>query len=444
MKTQFVCSSCGTVYNKWAGHCLSCNSWNSIEEEVIEKTKHKNDIKVSVTKISDIDFVDNDERIVSDFSEINRVLGGGIVRGASILLGGEPGIGKSTLLLQLSSGLCDLSYKVLYISGEESIKQIKLRAERLNAGKSSLMLASITNLAEILSAISKGYDLVIIDSIQTIYSDALGSAPGTVSQIRTCSHEISSMCKKSNTSLIFVGHVTKEGEIAGPKLLEHMVDAVMYFESGQVHGNFRIVRSIKNRFGEVNEIAVFEMKQHGLLEITNPSEIFLQNRGAKISGSAIFAALEGSRPLLIEIQALVSKSNMPMPRRSVVGADPNRLSMLIAVLSTRYGINLSHYDVYLSVTGGLKIVEPAADLAIVAALISAINEKPLRYDSVFFGEIGLAGEIRKVMQKDLRIKEAEKLGFEKIFCPSQGGDDLQSKDSLIVEMSHILELKNLI
>jgi DNA repair protein RadA/Sms len=334
------------------------------------------------------------------------------------LIGGDPGIGKSTLLLQLTSDLADIGVKSLYVTGEESASQVKLRASRLRAfSKTSYVLAA-TNVHDIIATIDKlgkEISLVVIDSIQTIYSDDFSAAPGTVSQIRAATHELITYAKTHNIILLLVGHVTKDGQLAGPKVLEHMVDTVLYFE-GDASYHYRILRSIKNRFGSVNEIGVFEMTGNGLKEVKNPSELFLMERENNVSGISVFAGMEGSRPILVEVQALITPTNMVTPRRSVVGWDPNRLSMILAVLSVRYGLNLSSYEVYLSIAGGLKITEPAADLAVAAASVSAASNNPLPKASVFFGEIGLSGEVRKVTQVDSRINEATKLGFNKIFC----------------------------
>jgi DNA repair protein RadA/Sms len=360
-------------------------------------------------------------RTKTPIEELNRVLGGGLVSGSAILIGGDPGIGKSTLLLQLSTSLSKSDMGCLYITGEESINQIKLRAERLDIKDNKTGLLAATNVEDIISTIDQNkekLDLVVIDSIQTIATNELSSSPGTVSQIRASAHILINYAKQNNITLLLACHVNKDGQLAGPKVLEHMVDTVLYFE-GDHNNHFRILRSIKNRFGGVNEIGVFEMTSKGLMEISNPSELFLMERENNVTGSAVFAGIEGSRPLLIEVQALIAPTNMATPRRSVVGWDSNRLSMIIAVLGVRFGLNLASHEVYLSVAGGLRITEPAADLAVAAALISAASNKPLPQGSIFFGEVGLSGEVRKVSQTEARIKEATKLGFQQMYCCSK-------------------------
>lgn len=418
-KKQFACTACGSVSSKWMGQCPDCLEWGTISEEILSASK----ITVSKSgKVQDlqslVDEVESTIRTKTPIEELNRVLGGGLVSGSAILIGGDPGIGKSTLLLQLSSSLSQNNMGCLYITGEESTNQIKLRGMRLGISDNRTGLLSATNVEDIISTIDKnkqGLDLVVIDSIQTIATSDLSSAPGTVSQIRACSNMLINYAKQNNITLLLACHVNKDGQLAGPKVLEHMVDTVLYFE-GDHNNHFRILRSIKNRFGGVNEIGVFEMTSKGLVEILNPSELFLMERENNVSGSAVFAGIEGSRPLLIEIQALIAPTNMATPRRSVVGWDNNRLSMIIAVLGVRFGLNLAGHEVYLSVAGGLRITEPAADLAVAAALISAASNTPLPRGSIFFGEVGLSGEVRKVSQTEARVKEASKLGFEQIYC----------------------------
>ncbi len=419
IRKQYTCSNCGSIAPKWSGQCFDCGSWGSIYEDIEQPataTSRREGRELSPEILcGDVNL--EHTRIITPMDELNRVLGGGLVPASAILIGGDPGIGKSTLLLQLTSDLASVGVKSLYVTGEESAEQVKLRASRLNAfGKDSYVLAA-TNVHDILATVDKlksEIKLVVIDSIQTIYSDDFSSAPGTVSQIRAATHELITYAKANNIILLIVGHVTKDGQLAGPKVLEHMVDTVLYFE-GDASYHYRILRSMKNRFGSVNEIGVFEMTSEGLKEVKNPSELFLMDRENNVSGISVFAGIEGSRPLLIEIQALIAPCNMVTPRRSVVGWDPNRLSMILAVLSVRYGLNLSSFEVYLSVAGGLRITEPAADLAVAAALISAASNNPLPQGSVFFGEIGLSGEVRKVTQVDARIKEATKLGFSNIY-----------------------------
>ena len=425
-KKQFACAACGSISGKWMGQCPDCMEWGTISEEIISASK------IAALKVGNVqeiqslaDEVESTMRTKTPIEELNRVLGGGLVSGSAILIGGDPGIGKSTLLLQLSSSLSQNNIGCLYITGEESINQIKLRGMRLGINDNKTGLLSATNVEDIISTIDKNkqnLDLVVIDSIQTIATSDISSAPGTVSQIRACSNILINYAKQNDITLLLACHVNKDGQLAGPKVLEHMVDTVLYFE-GDHNNHFRILRSIKNRFGGVNEIGVFEMTSKGLVEISNPSELFLMERENNVSGSAVFAGIEGSRPLLIEIQALIAPTNMATPRRSVVGWDNNRLSMIIAVLGVRFGLNLAAHEVYLSVAGGLRITEPAADLAVAAALISAASNTPLPKGSIFFGEVGLSGEVRKVSQTEARVKEASKLGFEQIYCSTKGNFD---------------------
>lgn len=440
-KKQFACAACGSVSAKWMGQCPDCMEWGTISEEIMSASK------IVVSKIGNAqvlqslaDEVESTIRMKTPIEELNRVLGGGLVSGSAILIGGDPGIGKSTLLLQLSSSLSQNDMGCLYITGEESTNQIKLRATRLGIKDNKTGLLSATNVEDIISTIDKNkqrLDLVVIDSIQTIATSDLSSSPGTVSQIRACSNMLINYAKQNNITLLLACHVNKDGQLAGPKVLEHMVDTVLYFE-GDHNNHFRILRSIKNRFGGVNEIGVFEMTAKGLIEISNPSELFLMERENNVSGSAVFAGIEGSRPLLIEIQALIAPTNMATPRRSVVGWDNNRLSMIIAVLGVRFGLNLAAHEVYLSVAGGLRITEPAADLAVAAALISAASNTPLPKGSIFFGEVGLSGEVRKVSQTEARVKEASKLGFKQIYC------SFKEDFSGLNQVMHLKQLKGLL
>lgn len=442
-KKQYICNNCGSVAAKWSGQCFDCQAWGTISEEVITAQS------ISVARSGNIlaieecdDSVTEKMRIVTPIQELNRVLGGGLVPASAILIGGDPGIGKSTLLLKLTACLSGANVKCLYITGEESTNQVKLRASRLGLNAEKAQILAATNVHDILATIdsAKSYlDLVVIDSIQTIYSGDFSSAPGTVSQIRATAHELITYAKQNDIVILLVGHVTKDGQIAGPKVLEHMVDTVLYFE-GDPSYHFRILRSIKNRFGGVNEIGVFEMTSTGLQEVTNPSQLFLMERESNVSGTSVFAGIEGSRPILVEVQSLIAPSNLPTPRRSVVGWDANRLSMILAVLSVRYGLNLSSYEVYLSIAGGIKITEPAIDLAVAAAIISASLNKPLPESSIFFGEIGLSGEVRKVSQADMRIKEAVKLGFNRIICAPHSNISGHN----ITTISHIKQLKGLL
>jgi DNA repair protein RadA/Sms len=422
-KKIFICNSCGSSYQKWQGQCVDCLEWNSIEEEAqqLSNSLSQSNIISSGNPLTLEDLsgdIYETSRIITPISELNRVLGGGLVEGSAILIGGDPGIGKSTLLLQLAATLSQHGTKTLYVTGEESTNQVKLRATRLGIKDSKTKIITAGNVGDIISTINLNkdeIDLVVIDSIQTMFVSEISSSPGTTSQVKASAHELINYAKQNNIILLIVGHVTKEGQIAGPKLLEHMVDTVLYFEGDNTH-QFRILRSMKNRFGGVNEIGVFEMRGHGLVEITNPSELFLMERDNNVPGTSIFAGIEGTRPILVEIQALICPSNMPTPRRAVVGWDQNRLAMILAVLSVRFGLNLSTYEVYLTVAGGLKITEPAVDLAVAASIISAAKNIPLPDKSIFFGEIGLSGEVRKVSHTEQRLKEAKKLGFNKAFC----------------------------
>ena len=421
-KKQFVCQSCGSVYSRWIGKCEQCNLWNTLVEEnnskqpgILSKSKGK---KINFEKLNDVNY--DYSRIKTNINELDRVIGGGFVPGSVTLIGGDPGIGKSTLLLQLVGNLSLKKENCIYVSGEESLSQIKMRADRLGIKNNEIEFASVTNASDIAVTINseKKRCILVIDSIQTMYLPQLDSAPGTVSQVKASANELIIAAKKTNTILILIGHLTKDGSIAGPKVLEHMVDTVLYFE-GDNNFQYRILRSFKNRFGANNEIGVFEMLENGLEEVANPSAMFLSERQKEISGTAIFGGLEGTRPILVEIQALVSQSTLPTPRRVIVGWDISRLSMLCAVLETRCKIHLSNMDIFLNVAGGIRLFEPAADLAVAAAIISSVKNIPLSFTSIFFGEIALSGEIRKVSQPELRIKEASKLGFNKINLPSK-------------------------
>lgn len=441
IKRHYICSNCGSISSKWSGQCFDCQAWGTIEEEVLNNNVIQS-VKGNAINLEPFDSsVTENIRIVTPIDELNRVLGGGLVPASAILIGGDPGIGKSTLLLQLATSLDNTGLKALYVTGEESTDQVKLRAVRLGLHSNSSMIVAATNIHDILATIEankKTINLVVIDSIQTMYSDDFSSAPGTVSQIRATAHELITYAKQNNIILLVVGHVTKDGQLAGPKVLEHMMDTVLYFE-GDPSYHFRILRSIKNRFGGVNEIGVFEMTSTGLKEVPNPSQLFLMDRESNVSGTSVFAGIEGSRPILVEVQALIAQSNIPTPRRSVVGWDANRLSMILAVLAVRYGLNLASYEVYLSIAGGLRITEPAVDLAVAAAIISAALDKPLPDKSIFFGEIGLSGEVRNVTQSDIRIKEGKKLGFERMICSSN--KTTQNDDITVI--SHIKQLKNI-
>ena len=420
-QSKFVCQSCGAVTSKWSGKCESCGAWNTITEERSNETPPKGKGLKAATKAQKISLTglsgdsDTPDRTLSGLNEFDRVIGGGFVPGSAILLGGDPGIGKSTILMQAAAALSARGKRVVYISGEEAIAQLRMRAARLGLSDAPVQLGAETNVEDIIATLkseqSDGHvDLVIIDSIQTVWSPVIESAPGTVSQVRASAQDLIHYAKSADTSLVLVGHVTKEGQIAGPRVLEHMVDTVIYFEGDRGH-HFRILRAVKNRFGPTDEIGVFEMRGAGLVEVANPSALFLEAREENVPGSVVFAGLEGTRPLLVEIQALAAPSSLATPRRAVVGWDSNRLSMVLAVLEARCGLSFAGRDVFLNIAGGLKINEPAADLAVAAALISSICNQPLAPNSVTFGEISLSGAIRPVSQTGLRLKEAAKRGF---------------------------------
>jgi len=431
--TQYVCQDCGFCTPKWTGKCEGCNAWNTFVEESSPDLMPKS---LNPAKGHKIDLVplkgemESPPRLASDIQEFDRVCGGGLVPGSVILVGGDPGIGKSTLLLQVAAAASQKG-KCFYISGEEAIDQVRLRAQRLGVEDTTVSLASATNVRDILASLEgkDGPDVVIIDSIQTMYVDTFDSTPGTVSQVRASAQELIRIAKKRSITMILVGHVTKEGTIAGPRVLEHMVDTVLYFEGERGH-QFRILRSVKNRFGATDEIGVFEMTEKGLAEVPNPSALFLANRQGDISGSCVFAGLEGTRPVLVEIQTLVSASNLATPRRNVVGWDSNRLSMILAVLDARCGVNFAGKDVHLNVAGGYRIAEPAADLAVAASLLSSLSGMAIPQDAVFFGEIGLSGEVRCVGQQEARLKEAQKLGFHTAFMPTTHGKKSAESSSL--------------
>jgi DNA repair protein RadA/Sms len=422
---SYVCNGCGAVSSKWSGKCDSCNEWNTITEETAAASAAPKGLGAS-KKGRRIEFVKLDDpssrktymRHITNISEFDRVTGGGLVPGSATLIGGDPGIGKSTLILQALCALAKKNVRCLYVSGEESVEQVRMRAVRLGLQDAPVELAAATNVRDIVASMDEqGVALLVIDSIQTMFVDTIDSAPGTVTQVRTSAQEIVRVAKAKNIAVIFVGHVTKEGQIAGPRVLEHMVDTVLYFEGERSH-QFRILRAVKNRFGPTDEIGVFEMAAEGLVEVENPSALFLAQRQGNVTGSAVLAGLEGTRPILVEVQALVAPSSLGSPRRAVLGWDPNRLAMIVAVLEARCGLQLSSHDIFLNIAGGIRINEPAADLAVAAALISALTGKPLPAETVFFGEIGLAGEIRQVAQPDLRLKEASKLGFKDAVIPS--------------------------
>lgn len=445
-KSLYVCQACGATAARWAGKCSACGEWNSLVEETDAGPPPGSGItrqsKGRVIKLETlIGSAEEAPRFSSGIAELDRVTGGGIVPGSAILIGGEPGIGKSTLLLQVASHLARRGGRSIYFSGEEAIAQVRLRAGRLGLADAQVGLASETNLANILATLSddRPADLVIIDSIQTLWADTLDAAPGTVSQVRAAALALIRYAKMAGSALLLVGHVTKDGQIAGPKVIEHMVDTVLYFE-GDRGLSYRILRAVKNRFGPSDEIGVFEMVTGGLQEVANPSELFLGDRDSQSPGAAVFAGIEGTRPLLVEIQALVAPSGLGTPRRAVVGWDSNRLAMLLAVLDARCGVSFTGHDVYLNVAGGLKITEPAADLAASAALLSAVSGVPLPHDAVYFGEVSLSGAVRPATMMTARLKEASKLGFSQAFLPESGEVD---ESGLKVSLSRIGHLKSL-
>ncbi|WP_088006726.1 DNA repair protein RadA [Indiicoccus explosivorum] len=430
-KTKFMCQTCGYESPKWMGRCPGCGSWNTMVEEVeVTQTKGPRGAfqhTVTSQKATPITAVETKEapRVTTELGELNRVLGGGIVPGSLVLIGGDPGIGKSTLLLQVSALLANRGERVLYISGEESIRQTKLRAERLGVTSPDLFILAETNLEMLHNTIEEmNPKFVIVDSIQTVHHPEVTSAPGSVSQVRECTAELMRIAKTKNIAIFLVGHVTKEGQIAGPRLLEHMVDTVLYFE-GERHHTFRILRSVKNRFGSTNEIAIFEMLQSGLKEVLNPSELFLQERADGASGSVVVASMEGTRPILVEIQALVTESSFNYPKRMATGLEQNRVSLLMAVLEKRAGMLLQTHDAYIKVAGGVKLDEPAIDLAVLASIVSSFRDKPSKVDDCIIGEVGLTGEIRRVSRIEQRVQEAAKLGFRRAIVPASnlGGWD---------------------
>ncbi|RED50492.1 DNA repair protein RadA [Seonamhaeicola aphaedonensis] len=444
VKTTFFCQKCGVQYAKWQGQCNACKAWNTITEEVIQKPE-KSDWKTTTStikhvskplKINEID-LSEDARLNTLDSEFNRVLGGGLVPGSLTLLGGEPGIGKSTLLLQIS---LKLPYRVLYVSGEESQKQIKMRAERINPNNSNCYILTETKTQNIFKQVEDlEPEIVIIDSIQTLHSDYIESSSGSISQIKECTTELIKFSKETATPVILIGHITKDGHIAGPKILEHMVDTVLQFEGDRNHV-FRILRANKNRFGSTNELGIYEMQGSGLREVSNPSEILISKKDEELSGNAIAATLEGMRPLMIEVQALVSTAVYGTPQRSATGFNAKRLNMLLAVLEKRAGFRLGAKDVFLNITGGINVDDPAIDLAVVAAILSSNEDVALQQDFCFASEVGLSGEIRPIQRVEQRILEAEKLGFSTIFISKYNKISLKSSSIRIQMISKIEDL----
>ena len=440
----FVCQSCGTSHPRWAGRCDECGAWNSIGEEASASPGAGG--KASGQRLALVPLTGDTvppPRLPSGIEELDRVLGGGTVAGATMLIGGDPGIGKSTLMLQAAAAVAARKRRVVYVSGEESIDQIRLRAARLGLADAPIQLASATSAGDVLATVDRpdAPGLLIVDSIQTMWVEALEQAPGTVTQLRAAAQALIRFAKQRGSALMLIGHVTKDGQIAGPRVLEHMVDAVLYFEGERGH-QFRILRAVKNRFGPANEIGVFEMAEAGLVPVANPSALFLADREDGIAGSAVFAGMEGTRPLLVEIQALVAPSGLGTPRRAVVGWDVNRLAMLLAVLETRCGLVMSNRDVYLNVAGGLRVEEPAADLAVAAAIISSELGRPVPSSCVFFGEVGLGGEVRAVGHADARLKEAGKLGFLRAVLPRAGKE--LSSDLRLDQLARLEELAPLL
>lgn len=452
--TAFFCKECGYESAKWFGQCPACKQWNTFVEEPVRTKSVKGVVDINNSglkssgavpvKLADISAEDTD-RTTTGIKELDRVLGGGIVEGSLVLVGGDPGIGKSTLLLQMCHNLSESGKSVLYISGEESLAQIKIRAQRVGGFNDNLFLLCETNLETIETVLKQTKpQIVIIDSIQTMYREELGSAPGSVGQVRETTAVLMQLAKGLNISIFIVGHVTKEGVVAGPRVLEHMVDTVLYFE-GDRNAAYRVLRSVKNRFGSTNEIGVFEMRQEGLIEVENPSEYMLSGRPKEASGSVVVCLLEGTRPLLVEIQALVCDSNFGLPRRTAAGTDYNRVNLLMAVLEKRAGIHMSGSDAYVNIAGGLKVSEPALDLGIVMALVSSFRNREVDERTIIFGEVGLAGEVRAVSQPQIRVNEAVKLGFETCILPKVCLKNIKETDKIkLIGVSNVNEAIKLI
>lgn len=446
-KSVYICQECGYESAKWMGKCSTCNNWNTFVEEVVETKKISNNQRaignIEISKLDELN-VDNEERIKTSIAELDRVLGGGIVKGSLVLYGGDPGIGKSTLLIQISGIISNLEKKVLYVSGEESVNQIKLRANRLDIEGKDLFILAETSLYNIEGVIEKiKPDIVVIDSIQTMYSEDIDSAPGSVSQVREVTSKLMKISKSKDISTMIVGHVTKEGTIAGPRMLEHMVDTVLYFE-GERHNTYRILRSVKNRFGSTNEIGIFEMRDKGLIEVGNPSKVLIENRPTNTEGSIIVPSLEGSRPMLVEIQSLVAKTPFGMPRRVVTGLDYNRVILMTAVLEKKGNIRLENSDIYINTVGGISIKEPAMDLGVVLAIVSSFRDESIKANLAAIGEVGLTGEIRGVSGIEKRIAECEKMGFETVLIPSVNGKNLEKNNNIkIINVTNIGEAINI-
>src|SRR4051795_7097977 len=438
----FVCQSCGASHPRWAGRCDDCGAWNSIAEETKASPAAAAGGKSSGQRLALVPLTGDTvppPRLPSGIEELDRVLGGGIVAGAAMLIGGDPGIGKSTLMLQAAAAIAVRDRRVVYVSGEESIDQIRMRAARLGLADAPIQLASATSAGDVLATVDRpdAPGLLIVDSIQTMWVDGLDQAPGTVTQLRAAAQALIRFAKQRGSALMLIGHVTKDGQIAGPRVLEHMVDAVLYFEGERGH-QFRILRAVKNRFGPANEIGVFEMGDRGLAEVTNPSALFLAERDSSAPGAAVFAGIEGSRPVLVEVQALTAPTSYGTPRRAVVGWDPNRLALLLALLETRCGLVTATRDVYLNIAGGLRLQEPAADLAVAAAIVSSELKLPAPSTAVFLGEVGLAGEVRAVGQLEARLKEAAKLGFKDAVTPRGGREKAAGLE--VRELTRLIDL----
>ena len=447
-KSIYFCQNCGHEESKWLGQCPMCREWNTFVEEkvtVSKGTAAKNTVReAEVVTLSSVS-TDQEDRMQTEIEELDRVLGGGVVPGSLVLVGGDPGIGKSTLLLEVCKRLSDQGRKVLYISGEESLKQIKLRANRMGTFSDHLLLLCETNLETIRQVIEREHPAVaVIDSIQTMYSEEVTAAPGSVSQVREATNTLMQIAKGLNITIFIVGHVTKEGTVAGPRVLEHMVDTVLYFE-GDRHASYRILRGVKNRFGSTNEIGVFEMRETGLEEVPNPSEYMLNGRPEDASGSVVACSMEGTRPILMEIQALVCRSNFGMPRRTAAGTDYNRVNLLMAVLEKRVGLPLSNYDAYINIAGGIRMNEPAIDLGIVMAIVSSYKNQSISPGTIVFGEVGLSGEVRAVSMPEQRVAEARKLGFKTCIMPQVSKDMLKKIEGIeVIGVKSVNQAMNLI
>jgi DNA repair protein RadA/Sms len=443
-KTIFVCQNCGYKAPKWLGRCPDCGAWNSLVEELTEvdhQDRGKRQSPLDRPQRIDTVAIDKEVRDKTGLSEFDRTLGGGVVPGSLVLIGGDPGIGKSTLILQVAQRLAQQGLRTLYISGEESVQQIKMRAQRISADSSELYLLSGTCLEDVIDRLDElAPRIIVIDSIQTIFTESLGSAQGSIGQVREVTSRLMNLAKSTNRAIFLIGHVTKDGAIAGPKVLEHLVDTVLYFEGDGSH-MYRILRSVKNRYGPTNEIGVFEMMDNGLEEVGNPSKLFLEERARDVSGSVVISCIEGTRPLLVEMQALVCTTSLAIPRRTTIGVDPNRVSVLVAVLAKRGGVALSDKDIFINVAGGIKISEPAIDLGIISTAASSFLNKPIPRNTVTFGEVGLSGEIRGVSQTELRLKEAVKLGFSRCLLPKKSIKALKANvDMELIGVSSVMEL----